>query len=297
MPPEPHFDPLGYIRRLEQIQADLMSLRTDTDAQLARILRNQTAILAAVNKPAWLTTAPSPPALAGAAPKDATSTPTAPLPLAPVITIDYGGQIYVAINNIFADLNSLVTQGQTAMATEAQIQQAVDSMVATIGTLQTDVNNLTTADTALDTAVTNLENFIKNNPGTAIPDSLLTEVTTAQSNLQGLHNSISGATADLGTQTASLASADQATAVSVAVSPANPTVSLASAQTQQFTASAMMSDGTSKDVTSSATWASDTPATASVNAAGLATLVAAGTATISAMVGSVTGSTVLTVTA
>lgn len=288
---EPHFGP-SIQHQLETIRADIMLLRTDTEAQLARILRGQVAILAAANMPAWLTTAPLPPALPVAAPKDTTTIPPAPLPLAPVITVDYGGQIYVVLNN-------LVTQGQISMATEAQIQQAVDSMVATIGALQTDVNNLTTADTALDAAVTNLETFVKNNPGAAIPDSLLTEVTTAQSNLQGLHTSISGATADLGTQTASLTSADQATVVSITVSPVNPTVSLASAQTEQFTAMAMMSDGTTKDVSSTAMWSSNgnAPAAATISVTGLATPVTVGTATISAMVGTVTGSTVLTVTA
>lgn len=106
--PEPQFDPLGYIRRLEQIQADLMMLRTDTDAQLARILRNQTAILAAINKPAWLSPPPSTPAPApspAVAPQDTTTIVFAPI-------IDVGGQTYSLLNQIITLVNQVLAGEQ-----------------------------------------------------------------------------------------------------------------------------------------------------------------------------------------
>ena len=90
-----------------------------------------------------------------------------------------------------------------------------------------------------------------------------------------------------------------ATLVSIAVTPSTP--SLAPGQTQQFTATGSYSDGTSKNLTSTANWLSSNPAVATINTAGLATAVAAGSTTISAAVttsaGTVTGTTTLTVTA
>src|SRR6185369_10064344 len=86
-----------------------------------------------------------------------------------------------------------------------------------------------------------------------------------------------------------------ATLQSIAVTPANP--SLAKGLTQQFTATGTFSDNSTEDLTAQVTWASATPATATIDSSGLATAIALGTSTISATLGGVTGSTVLTVTA
>ena len=86
-----------------------------------------------------------------------------------------------------------------------------------------------------------------------------------------------------------------ATLSSVAVTPANPTIS--SGSTLQFTATATYSDGSTQDVTSSATWASSNTAVATISAAGLATGSSAGTTTVSATLTGTTGSTQLTVQA
>ena len=56
------------------------------------------------------------------------------------------------------------------------------------------------------------------------------------------------------------------------------------------------SNNTTQDITSLVTWASATPAVATINAAGVATGVTVGTSSISATMNGVTGSTVLTVT-
>jgi uncharacterized protein YjdB len=83
---------------------------------------------------------------------------------------------------------------------------------------------------------------------------------------------------------------------SIAVTPANP--SIAAGATQQFTATATMSDNTTQNVTTTATWASASTATATMDAStkGLAHGVAAGTSTISASLSGITGSTTLAVT-
>ena len=57
--------------------------------------------------------------------------------------------------------------------------------------------------------------------------------------------------------------------LSIAVTPANPSV--AKGLTQQFTATGTFSDNSTQDLTSQVTWASATTAVATINAAGLAT--------------------------
>jgi hypothetical protein len=89
-----------------------------------------------------------------------------------------------------------------------------------------------------------------------------------------------------------------ATLVSISVTPATP--SIAPGTTQQFAATGTYSDQTVQTLTATATWASATAATATISNAtaskGLASAVAAGTSVISATVGTVVGTTTLTVT-
>ena len=84
------------------------------------------------------------------------------------------------------------------------------------------------------------------------------------------------------------------TPTSIAVSPPSPL--LPPGNTQQLKATESFTDGTSSDVTASATWASSDGAIATVSSQGLATAVADGTATISATFGTLSGSATLTVT-
>lgn len=85
-----------------------------------------------------------------------------------------------------------------------------------------------------------------------------------------------------------------ASLVSVAVTPATP--SLAIGANQQFTATAVYSDGSVRDVTRGAAWTSATPAVATVNAAsGIAVGVSQGSAAIAAAFEGKAGSTTLTV--
>jgi 6-phosphogluconolactonase (cycloisomerase 2 family) len=85
-----------------------------------------------------------------------------------------------------------------------------------------------------------------------------------------------------------------ATLSSIAVTPANPTISVTA--TQQFIATGTFSDNSTKDITTTVTWSSGTLATATISAGGLATPVAGGTSVITATLGTVSGTTTLTVT-
>lgn len=83
------------------------------------------------------------------------------------------------------------------------------------------------------------------------------------------------------------------TIASIAVTPVGLTLGIGIRQ--QFIATATYTDGTSSDLSSGVTWSSSTPSIATVDGKGLATTLTAGSATISATIGSLSDSTVLTV--
>ncbi len=89
--------------------------------------------------------------------------------------------------------------------------------------------------------------------------------------------------------------AGSATLQSIAVTPATATI--ASGTAQQYTATGTYSDNSTQNLTNSVTWASSDPSKATISGAGLATGVAAGTVTIQATSGSVSGTASLTVQA
>lgn len=81
--------------------------------------------------------------------------------------------------------------------------------------------------------------------------------------------------------------------VSISVDPA--TLTLPALGTRPLVARALLSNGTTTDVTASATWTSDAPSVATVSSVGVVTAVAAGTARVQATLGGVSGSTTVTV--
>jgi uncharacterized protein YjdB len=87
----------------------------------------------------------------------------------------------------------------------------------------------------------------------------------------------------------------QATLVSIAVTPSNP--SIASGTTVQLIATGTFTDGTTQDLTQSVSWTSAPLSVASVSPTGLVTGTAVGSATITATQGGISGSTIVTVTA
>lgn len=113
---------------------------------------------------------------------------------------------------------------------------------------------------------------------------LATSVATGTTTITASSGAISGTTT-LTVTTAAL--------VSIAVTPANPTIAIGTAQ--QFTATGNLSDSTTQDLTTSVTWSSSISRVATINTTGLATPLAAGISTITATSGSISGSTTLTV--
>jgi hypothetical protein len=87
------------------------------------------------------------------------------------------------------------------------------------------------------------------------------------------------------------------TLVSLVVTPANPTV--AAGGLQQFIATGTFSDASTQDITLNAHWSSSHASVATIanapSVGGQATCIAAGTSTIGANSGGISGSTTLTV--
>ena len=80
----------------------------------------------------------------------------------------------------------------------------------------------------------------------------------------------------------------------ITVTPANPT--LAFAKTLQFVATGTYSDGSTRDISSTATWGSSVPSVTQISASGLVSSAAIGTSTVVAQSGTVMGSTSVVVT-
>jgi uncharacterized protein YjdB len=123
-------------------------------------------------------------------------------------------------------------------------------------------------------------------------------IATATVSLRGLVEGVAGGSSTI---TATLGSVSNSTSVtvtaptitSISVTPDDLTLPIGISQ--QFTASAIYSDGSIQDLVSGVTWSSSTTAVATVDNTGLATILTAGTTTITATVGTFTDSTTITV--
>jgi uncharacterized protein YjdB len=130
-------------------------------------------------------------------------------------------------------------------------------------------------------------------------DTLSVATISNDSGSQGLATSLATGTAKVTATSGSIngnttLTVGSAALTSIAVTPANP--SLPSGITQQFTATGTYTDGTTQNLTATASWSSDPPAVATINTSGLATTVTAGSANISATSGTISSATLLTVT-
>ena len=115
---------------------------------------------------------------------------------------------------------------------------------------------------------------------------LVTAVSTGASIINATLNGVSGS-ANI--------SVSAATLQSLSITPATP--NLVKGLTQTLVATGTYSDGSSQALTTGVTWTSDKTTVATVTNAGLVTAVSAGSANISAKVGNISASTVLTVNA
>ena len=114
---------------------------------------------------------------------------------------------------------------------------------------------------------------------------LATAVATGTSTISAMLGGITGST---------VLTVTAAALMSIVVTPADPAIP--EGEVQPFTATGTYSDNSTQDLTSQVTWASATTSVATIASDGLASGLAAGTTTVSATLGDVSGSTVLTVT-
>ena len=207
---------------------------------------------------------------------------------------------------------SVVTVDNTGLATTAGAGQA--TLTATFGSLS-DTTTLTVVPANLiSIAVTPATSSVAQGTAqqfTAVgtfddgSTQLLTSVTWSSSATNVASINASGMAAAVGTGQVTITAASGsvsgtasltvtgASLVSIAVTPAN--ASMAIGTTRQFTATGTFSDGSTQDVTASALWSSSSPAVAAIDNQGLATSFAIGSSTITAVLGSASGSTTLTV--
>jgi hypothetical protein len=118
---------------------------------------------------------------------------------------------------------------------------------------------------------------------------LATPVATGSSTITAISGSVSGT---------AIITVTSATLVSIAVTPTNPSIALGT--TKQFAATGTYSDGSTQNLTTAVTWKSSSSSVAAIsNAAGsngLATPVATGSSTITAISGGISGTATITVT-
>jgi uncharacterized protein YjdB len=203
------------------------------------------------------------------------------------------------VNN--SGLVTTVAQGQTTITASVSGQSDTSTLTVVPAHLTSidvspSVQTIAAGTTQLFTAVGNFDDG---------STQLLQSVTWSSSSTSAATIDINGVATGVGTGTSTITATSgsvsgtasltvsAATLVSIAVTPASS--SMAVGTTKQYTATGTFSDSSSQDITAVAVWTSSTPATATVNAQGLASSVATGSTTIGAAFGSVSGSTGLTV--
>ncbi|MCZ7358032.1 MAG: DUF2341 domain-containing protein [Candidatus Methanoperedens sp.] len=196
-----------------------------------------------------------------------------------VVTIDNSGtatSVSAGTINITASSEGITSPAQALTVTSAKLVSiAITPVNPTISLGQTKqfMANGTYSDGS-----------IKNITSTATWSSGNTSV--AAIDVSGFATSKAAGTTGITASSAGITSPAQvlivtsAILVSIAITPLNPTIALG--QTQQFVANGTYSDGSIRNITSFATWASSNTSVATINAAGLATSVAPGTSLINA---------------
>jgi hypothetical protein len=119
---------------------------------------------------------------------------------------------------------------------------------------------------------------------TIAPGGLAKGVSTGTATIQAASGAITGSTA---------LTVSAAALVSIAVTPANPSVALG--LTQQFTATGTFTDGSTQNLTNSVKWTTLNTTVTTISPTGLALGLVTGSATIQAASGSITGTTTLVV--
>lgn len=182
--------------------------------------------------------------------------------------------------------SSLVVTPATTTAQVGQTQAFLATLVYDDNT--TAIVTAQSTWTSSDAAVAVVSNATGGGPGGGTAGGTATALATGTSTITAKYNELVGA--------ATLTVVDPPLA-SVQVTPTNPSIPVGA--TRQFTATAVFTDNTTRDVTAQATWSSSDSAIAvvlgSAGNAGRASAVAEGKTTITATYKGVSGTTVLAV--
>ncbi len=208
-----------------------------------------------------------------------------------VATITSGGLATgatVGSSIITAALNGISSTATLTVAHASLVSLAVSPASPSIAAGSTQQFQAT--GTFADNSSTDLTSQVSWNSGspsvaTITSGGLATGATVGSSIITAALNGISS-TATLTVAHASL--------VSLAVTPATP--SIATGSTQQFQATGTFSDNSSTDLTSQVSWASGSPLVATLTSGGLATGATAGSSIITAALNGINGTATLTVT-
>lgn len=171
-------------------------------------------------------------------------------------------------------LNAILVLPPNATITVGATQQFTATGIYNDGTRQ-DLTNVVGWSSS-NTSVASINNAL-------VKPGLATAVTAGATVITASLTGIKG--------TANLTVLAPVQVVSIVVTPANPIVGVK--RTQPFVAIATYSDGTTKDITATATWNSATTTIATIDASGIATGIAIGTTGITAKSGAVTSNTVM----
>jgi uncharacterized protein YjdB len=176
---------------------------------------------------------------------------------------------------------------------------------STLTVVAAHLQSITVSPATATMAIGTLESFTATGAFDDGSTQLLTSVSWSSSatNLLGVNSSGVATAIGAGTITVTASSGGisgtasvtvtAATLVSITLSPANSSMPIGA--TKQFTATGKFSDNSTQDITLTAIWSSSSATVATTNDQGLVTSMAAGSATISAASGSISGSTGLTV--
>ncbi|MGA2609100.1 MAG: Ig-like domain-containing protein, partial [Terriglobia bacterium] len=199
----------------------------------------------------------------------------------PTTAADNGAKFQVVITNSAGSMTSVVA---TLTVSPDVVLQSIAVTPANPSISQSQTQQFTATGTYSDNSTKNITTSVtwaSSNAGVATigtSSGLATSVTAGTAKITATLGSVVSPSDSL-TVTA-------ATLKSIAVTPANPSIS--QSQTQQFTATGTYSDSSTKNITTSVTWASSNTGVATIGtSSGLATSVTAGTAKITATLGSV----------
>jgi hypothetical protein len=180
-------------------------------------------------------------------------------------------------------------QASTTLAVKpslVSIQVTPQNPSTSVGALEPFVATGTFSDGTQQNLTSSVSWTSSSSAATIAVNGTSTSVSPGQSTITATAGSVTGT---------SLLTVNSATLTSIAITPGKPTI--VAGTTEQFTATGTFSDGSKQNLNSSVTWNSSSPNIAPVPVNGATTTLLAGHTTITATLGSVTGTTTLTVSA